>query len=146
VFDTTTFETYFDMCDALGKPASEQRANATYWSIIAEDPERAFAQAGEHFMYLINGYIRRGVFSDRNIPLTEPYTKPQDALADGHIMLVDAGAAIDLFNADVDRGVIDFSLLMTMPGEPADQAAERIQYFNDRVLPFVKESGHPALA
>lgn len=145
-FDTTTFGTYFAACDALGKPASEQRANATYWSIIADDPERAFAQAGEHFMYLINGYIKRGVYTDRDIPLTEPYTDPQRALADGHIMLLDAAGAIKLFDTDVDRGVIDFSLLMAMPGEPADQVAERIQYFNDRVLPFVKESGHPALA
>jgi len=144
-FDTTTFAHYFAACDALGVPIQQQRANATYWFIVAEDPERAFAHAGEHFMHLINGYIMRGVYSDRDIPLTEPYTRPADALADGHITLVDAAGAIQKLNADVTRGVIDFSLLMNMPGEPADQVAERIQYFNDNVLPHVEQSSHPAL-
>lgn len=145
-FDLTTYPVYFDAADELGRPKNEQRLNATYWAIIAEDPEREFASAGEHFMHLINGYIKRGVYTDRDVPLTEPYTDPLQALADGHILLTDAAGAIERFNADVDQGVIDFSFVTTMPGEPVDRVSERLQYFNDKVLPFVKESDHPALA
>jgi hypothetical protein len=87
-------------------------------------------------MYLINSYIARGVYSDRRIPLTEPYTDPKAALADGHILLTDAAGAVKTFNADVELGVVDFSLLTLMPGEPVEQVSERLQYFNDRVIPF----------
>lgn len=143
-FDTTTYDQYFAACEALGRPAAEQRVNATYWAIIADDPEREFARAGEHFMHLINGYIQRGVYSDRDIPLTVPYTDPAQALADGHIMLVDADQAVARFNADIAAGVVDFSFVTTMPGESTDQVSERLQYFNDKVLPRVQRSSHPA--
>ena len=145
-WDLTTYDAYFAACDALGRPKSEQRINATYWAIIAEDPERAFAEAGDYWMYLINGYIARGVYTDRDIPLTTPFTDPREALKTGEILLTDAAGAIELFNSEVDKGVIDFSLLTLMPGEPVDQVSERLQYFNDHVLPFVKESTHPAVS
>lgn len=143
-WESSTFQTYFDACAEIGKPEQQQRLNATYWAIIAEDPEKAFAEAGEHWMHLLNQYILRGAYSDRDLPLTEPFTDPKEALDQGLLMLADGPTAIDVFNNDIAQGVIDFSMVAMMPGEPADQVAERLQYLNDKVVPFVHDCRHPA--
>jgi alkanesulfonate monooxygenase SsuD/methylene tetrahydromethanopterin reductase-like flavin-dependent oxidoreductase (luciferase family) len=143
-FDLGTHRTYFEACDRIGKPKSEQRLNTTYWAIIAEDPEKAFAAAGEHWMHLLNQYILRDAYAGRTPPLTEPYTDPQKALADGLVMLADGATAIETFNADVAKGAIDINLVTMMPGEPVDQVTERLAYLNDKVIPFVNHTEHPA--
>jgi alkanesulfonate monooxygenase SsuD/methylene tetrahydromethanopterin reductase-like flavin-dependent oxidoreductase (luciferase family) len=143
-FDLGTHRTYFDACDALGKPKEEQRLNVTYWAIIADDPEKAFAEAGDHWLHLLNQYILRDAYAARQPPLTEPYTDARKALADGLVMLADGPTAVEIFNADVDKGAIDINLVTMMPGEPVDQVTERLQYLNDKVIPMVKHTQHPA--
>lgn len=143
-FDPGTAAQYFAACEALGRPEAERRVNVTYWAIIAEDPERAFAQAGEHWMHLLNEYIKRDAYAARTPSLTEPYTDPKQALADGLVLLADGPAAVKQFNADVDRGAIDINLVTMMPGEPVDQVNERLQYLNDHVIPQVRPATHPA--
>ena len=143
-FDLGTSRQYFAACDALGKPKQQQKLNVTYWAIIAEDPERAFAQAGDHWLHLLNQYIKRDAYAGRTPPLTEPYTDPKKALADGMVMLADGPEAVKVFNSDVDRGALDINLVTLMPGEPIDQVSERLQYLNDKVIPNVKHTNHPA--
>lgn len=143
-FDPGTLATYFDACDRIGKPVEDQRANVTYWAIIADDPEKAFAEAGPHWMHLLNEYIIRDAYTARQPPLREPYTDPKMALADGLVLLADGDQAVEIFNRDVDRGAIDIQLVTMMPGEPVDQVAERLQYLNDKVIPRVKHAAHPA--
>lgn len=143
-FDPGAATQYVEACEAIGKPKEEQRINVTYWAIIDDDPERAFAQAGPNWLHLLNEYIKRDAYVGRTPPLREPYTDPKKALADGLVLLADGPQAIEIFNRDVDRGAIDFNLVTMMPGEPVDQVSERLQYLNDRVIPFVKQSEHPA--
>jgi alkanesulfonate monooxygenase SsuD/methylene tetrahydromethanopterin reductase-like flavin-dependent oxidoreductase (luciferase family) len=143
-FDAGTSKHYFKTCEELGKPKSEQRLNVTYWAIIAEDPERAFALAGNNWMHLLNQYILRDSYTGRTPPLREPYTDPKKALADGLVLLADGPMAIDMFNADVDRGAIDINLVTMMPGEPIDQVSERLEYLDKKVIPHVKHTSHPA--
>jgi alkanesulfonate monooxygenase SsuD/methylene tetrahydromethanopterin reductase-like flavin-dependent oxidoreductase (luciferase family) len=143
-FDPGTLGSYFAACESLRKPRSQQRGNVTYWAIIAEDPERAFALAGEHWMHLLNEYIIRDAYAARQPPLVEPYADPKKALADGLVMLADGAKAIETFNRDVERGAIDIHLVTMMPGEPVDQVAERLQYLNDKVIPYVQKTDHPA--
>jgi alkanesulfonate monooxygenase SsuD/methylene tetrahydromethanopterin reductase-like flavin-dependent oxidoreductase (luciferase family) len=143
-FDHGTAATYFEACESLGRPADEQRLNVTYWAIIADDPERAFAQAGDHWLHLLNQYIARDAYAGRTPPLTKLYDDPRKALSDGLVMLADGAQAIKTFNADVDRGAIDINLVTMMPGEPVDQVTERLQYLNDHVIPHVKHAEHPA--
>lgn len=143
-FDLGTHRTYFEACEALAKPKSEQRLNVTYWAIIAEDPERAFSQAGHHWLHLLNQYIVRDAYAGRTPPRTEPYDDPKKALADGLVMLTDGPGAVKIFNEDVDKGAIDINLVTMMPGEPVDQVTERLAYFNDHVIPHVKRTTHPA--
>lgn len=143
-FDPGTSKQYFDACEAIGKPSENQKLNVTYWAIIAEDPERAFIQAGDHWLHLLNQYIQRDAYAGRTPPLTEAYTDPKRALADGMVMLADASEAIKIFDADVDKGALDINLVTMMPGEPVDQVSERLQYLNDKVIPNVKHTNHPA--
>jgi alkanesulfonate monooxygenase SsuD/methylene tetrahydromethanopterin reductase-like flavin-dependent oxidoreductase (luciferase family) len=144
-FDPATPARYVEACERLGRPREEQRINCTYWCIIAEDPERAFAQAGEQWLHLLNEYIVRG-----SIPIAQqvsgPYDDPRKALADGHVMLADASSAITEFNRVVADGAIDITLLTLMPGEDVEQVSDRLQYISDKVIPFVDQSEHPALA
>jgi len=145
-FDMPNADEYLAACEAIGKPREEQRLNATYWAIIAEDPERAFAAAGEQWMHLLNEYIIRESYTGRTPPLTEPYTDPKKALADGLVTLTDAAGALKQFNAMIDKGAIDFNLVTHMPGEPVDQVSERLEYLSTQVIPHLKTSDHPALA
>ena len=144
-FDLPTASVYLQACEALGKPLAERRLNCTYWAIIAEDPERAFALAGDHWLHLLNQYILRDAYVGRVPPLREPYDDPKRALADGLVMLADAPTALTEFNAMIDLGAIDITLVTLMPGEPIDQVNERLQYLSDKVIPGLARSDHPAL-
>lgn len=143
--DKSTVPAYIEACEKLGRPREDQKVNRTYWTIVAEDPERAFAQAGPNWLYLFNEYIRRDAF---------PHLKPFDdagkaleaARADGLILLADGPTAIAEFDRAVDEGAIDITLLTTFPGEDVDQASERLEFISEQVIPRVKESDHPALA
>jgi alkanesulfonate monooxygenase SsuD/methylene tetrahydromethanopterin reductase-like flavin-dependent oxidoreductase (luciferase family) len=143
--DESTVGSYFEACDRVGRPAEERRLNRTYWSIVAEDPERAFAEAGPHWMYLFNEYIKRDAY-----PELEPFEDPQKALeaarADGLIMVADGPGAVAEFNRAVAQGAIDITLLTLMPGEDPDAVAERLQYISDEVIPNVDHSESPAIA
>jgi alkanesulfonate monooxygenase SsuD/methylene tetrahydromethanopterin reductase-like flavin-dependent oxidoreductase (luciferase family) len=141
--DQSTVQGYFDACKRLGKPVEEQRLNRTYWTIVAEDPEKAFAQAGPHWMYLFNEYIRRDAYPD-----LKPFDDPQKALeaaeVDGLIMMADGPTAVKEFNAAIAAGAIDITLLTLMPGEDPDAVAERLEYISSEVIPKVDETDHPA--
>ena len=145
-FDMPTAGQYLEACRALGKPREEQKLNCTYWAIIAEDPERAFALAGEHWLHLLNQYIIRDAYVGRTPPLTAPYDDPKNALADGLVMLADAPTALTEFNRMIDLGAIDITLVTLMPGEPIDQVSERLEYLSAKVIPHLALSDHPALA
>lgn len=145
-FDWGSSERYFEACDAIEKPKEEQRLNTTYWAIIAEDPEKAFAEAGEQWMHLLNEYIIRDAYTARTPSLTEPFTDPKVALDQGLVMLADADEAIKKFNFDIAKGTIDIHLVTTMPGEPIDQVNERLQYLNDKVIPKLDKVTHPSAA
>jgi len=145
-FDIPTATQYFDACDAIGRPKADQKVNCTYWAIIAEDPERAFALAGDHWLHLLNQYIMRDAYIGRTPPLTAPYDDPKRALADGLVMLADASGALEEFNRMIGIGAIDITLVTLMPGEPIDQVNERLEYLATKVIPNLAKSDHPSLA
>jgi alkanesulfonate monooxygenase SsuD/methylene tetrahydromethanopterin reductase-like flavin-dependent oxidoreductase (luciferase family) len=140
-FDPATAGKYLDACERLGRTKSEQRLNRTVWAVIAEDPERAFADAGKHWMHVLNAYIVRGSLG----PDISVYDDPAKALADGLIMLTDASGAIAEFNGYIAEGAIDITLFTVWSGEDVDSVSERLQYISDEVIPHVDRSDHPAL-
>jgi alkanesulfonate monooxygenase SsuD/methylene tetrahydromethanopterin reductase-like flavin-dependent oxidoreductase (luciferase family) len=142
-FIASTVPEYFEACERLGVPAERQRLNRTYWAIIAEDPEKAFAEAGPHWMYLFNEYIKREAY-----PELEPFDDPQKALAAGReggfMMVADGPTAVAEFNAAIAEGAYDINLVTFMPGEEVDVVSERLEYISNEVIPKVDECEHPA--
>jgi alkanesulfonate monooxygenase SsuD/methylene tetrahydromethanopterin reductase-like flavin-dependent oxidoreductase (luciferase family) len=141
-FDLATAGRYIAACERIGRPREDQMLNCTYWCIIGEDPERAFAQAAEQWMHFLNEYIVR----EASLPATKPYDDPKKALSDGLVLLADASEAIKEFNRVISEDAIDITLVTVMPGEKVDVVSERLQYISDEVIPHVSQSDHPALS
>jgi alkanesulfonate monooxygenase SsuD/methylene tetrahydromethanopterin reductase-like flavin-dependent oxidoreductase (luciferase family) len=130
---------YLEACIANGLPAARSQACMTYWAIVAEDPERAIAEVGPHFMYQVNDYIDYGFLGE--IP---HYEDPQKVVDDGIYLVLDEEAAVATFGAAVDAGAQEIQFLPLMPGEPIDDAAERLQFLSDRVIPRLRGRLAPA--
>jgi alkanesulfonate monooxygenase SsuD/methylene tetrahydromethanopterin reductase-like flavin-dependent oxidoreductase (luciferase family) len=127
---------YFAACERHGRPPEQRQLNRTYWAIVDEDPERAFAVAGPHFMHMFNDYIRR-----EGYPGLEVFDDPEPArrmgVEGGYLLVGDATAAIEAFNGDIAAGARDINLLVFMPGEDSDEVARRLQYLSDYVIPHI---------
>ena len=139
-FDLNTVSQYVDACERLGRPREDQRINCTYWAIIAKDPERAFAVAGENWLHLLNQYIVRNAYPT----ITETYDDPVKAMNDGLVMLADGPTAIAEFNRAIAEGAVDINLVALMPGEDLNAGAERMEYLGRHVIPHLNQSDHPA--
>jgi alkanesulfonate monooxygenase SsuD/methylene tetrahydromethanopterin reductase-like flavin-dependent oxidoreductase (luciferase family) len=135
-FTEGTTEEYLAACERHGRPPEERMVNRTFWAIIDEDPERAYASAGPHFVHMYNDYIRRDAY-----PHLEVFDDPQTALelgrSEGALILADAEGAIKTLNREVSKGVSDFHFLAFMPGEDVDEVSRRLQYISDHVIPNV---------
>jgi alkanesulfonate monooxygenase SsuD/methylene tetrahydromethanopterin reductase-like flavin-dependent oxidoreductase (luciferase family) len=141
-FGHAGIDEYFAACERHGRPPDERQLNRTYWAIIDEDPERAYASAGPHFMHMFNDYIRREGYPGL-VPFSDPEPARQMGLEGGYLLVTDAAGAIDAFNSDVSAGARDINLLAFMPGEKVDEVAARLQYLSDRVLPNVDQVERP---
>jgi hypothetical protein len=110
--------------------------------VIDEDPERAYASTGPHFVHMYNDYIRRDAYPD----LT-PFDDPETALALGReagvLLVMDADEAVRTLNRQIALGVRDINFLTFMPGEDVDTVSARLQYISDRVIPRVDEIETP---
>ncbi|HEX4108950.1 MAG TPA: LLM class flavin-dependent oxidoreductase [Solirubrobacteraceae bacterium] len=130
-------DVYRAECERLGRPRSEQRLNGTYFAMIAEDPERAYAKIAPHYLYMINGYITNNAF-----PGLTPFDDAKAVLRQteemGFGLLTDAAGAIERFNGAIDAGAVSIDITPVIPGEDLDHAAERLQYLSDHVIPHLK--------
>ena len=134
---------WFEACERNGRPPERRHLNRSCFTVFDEDPERAFAEAGPHFMHLLNEYIRRGGFG--GIPLfTDPADARSVATELGALLCMDAADAVAALNARVDEGAIEFHLSFLMPGEPLERMASRVRYFAEHIAPAVKLSEHPS--
>jgi alkanesulfonate monooxygenase SsuD/methylene tetrahydromethanopterin reductase-like flavin-dependent oxidoreductase (luciferase family) len=127
---------YLAECERNALPEPRRQACMTYWAIVTEDPERAIAEVGPHFMYQVHDYIDYGFLGD--VP---HYTDPQKIVDDGVYRVLDADSAVREFTAAVAAGAQEIQFLPVMPGESFDRAAERLQYLSDHVIPRVHAAG-----
>ena len=104
---------------------------------VPAPPEQAWARVGPHVLYQHNAYIDFGMFGP---PETTPrLTDPQQLLDIGMYQLLDANAAIEALVRQAQAGpVVDFFSWTAFPGEPLEQAAERLEYFAAKVIPEVR--------
>jgi alkanesulfonate monooxygenase SsuD/methylene tetrahydromethanopterin reductase-like flavin-dependent oxidoreductase (luciferase family) len=129
-------QAYVDACAALGKPA---RIYAGQWAIVAEDPERVWADIGRHALYQLNEYIGWGAFGPPDqVPR---FTDPQQILDAGAYQLMDAAQAVEVYAALLrERPEIqDVHFWAQLPGEPVDSGSERIEYLTSKVIPPIRE-------
>jgi alkanesulfonate monooxygenase SsuD/methylene tetrahydromethanopterin reductase-like flavin-dependent oxidoreductase (luciferase family) len=141
-FGHAGIEEYFAACERHGRTADERQLNRTYWGIIDEDPERAYASAGPHFMHMFNDYIVREGYPGLT-PFDDPAPAREMGLEGGYLLVADAAGAIEAFNRDVESGARDICLLAFMPGEDVDEVSRRLQYLSDRVIPHINEIERP---
>jgi alkanesulfonate monooxygenase SsuD/methylene tetrahydromethanopterin reductase-like flavin-dependent oxidoreductase (luciferase family) len=114
------------------------RIYAGQWIVVAEDPEREWAEIGRHALYQINEYISWGAFGP---PDQMPrFADPQQIVDAGAYQLLDAhGAALML--ADLVRArpqIRDVHLWAQLPGERVEHGSRRVEYFASRVIPEVR--------
>ena len=50
-------QVYLDALERHGRDVNEGRIYASQWTIIADDPERVWAQVSENVLYQMNKYI-----------------------------------------------------------------------------------------
>jgi alkanesulfonate monooxygenase SsuD/methylene tetrahydromethanopterin reductase-like flavin-dependent oxidoreductase (luciferase family) len=141
-FGHAGIEEYFEACGRHGRPPEERQLNRTYWAIIEEDPERAYAAAGPHFMHMFNDYIVREGYPGL-VQFDDPEPARKMGLEGGYLIVDDAAGAIKAFNRDIAAGARDINLLVFQPGEDIDEVSSRLQYLSDHVVANVDEIEQP---
>src|SRR5207248_716860 len=94
---------YWQEFQGVGAVLEERRLNRTYWCIVDEDPERAYAAAGPHFMHMFNDYIRREGYPHLEV-LEDPEAARREGLEGGYLLCTDAAGAIAAFNENIAMG------------------------------------------
>lgn len=131
-------EIYLDAFRAQHGDAEAARIFAGQWIIVAEDPEREWAEVGPHALYQINTYIAWGAFGPPD--QTPRFESPQQLVDAGVYRLLDApGAAATLTDLLRARPQIrDVHHWAQIPGESVEHGNRRVEYFASRVIPEVR--------
>ena len=130
---------YLDALERLGRPVADARIHAGQWAIVAEDPEKVWAQIGEHALYQLNEYISWGAFGPPD--QTPRFADPAQIVEAGAYQLMDAEAAITHYSEMLHTTpqIRDLHFWAMLPGEPVDSGSERIAYLADKVVPALRE-------
>ena len=128
---------YVDAVQRHDGDLAQSRIYASQWAIVADDPERVWAEIGEHALYQLNSYIEWGSFEGPDRP--EPFTDPQAVLDAGAYRLMDASMAVDdlVSLATTFPQIRDFHYWAQLPGESIESGSARIEYIADKVIPAV---------
>lgn len=140
-------QVYMDAIERHGKDPAQARIFASQWSIVAEDPERTWAQISEHVRYQLNKYVEWGSFEGPGQPTSFP--DAQSVIDSGFYRLMDASMAVEeLVQLATTYPIQDFHYWAQFPGESIASGSERIQYLADHVIPQVttRLSGQPVPA
>jgi alkanesulfonate monooxygenase SsuD/methylene tetrahydromethanopterin reductase-like flavin-dependent oxidoreductase (luciferase family) len=129
---------YLDAVARHGRDVAEARIYASQWAIVAEDPEKVWAEgAGEKALYQLNEYIAWGSFEGPDQP--GRFADPQAVLDAGAYRLMDASMTVDelVSMATAYPQIRDFHYWAQLPGETVEAGSARVQYLADKVIPEV---------
>lgn len=126
---------YLEALAKTGADPAQGRAYVGEWAIVDEDPERMWAEVGDHALYQVNNYIRWGAFGD----LT-PFEHRDEVVAAGMYQLWDAATAVkELTTLLSDWPQIkDVYFWARLPGESIETSSRRVEYLAAQVLPEVR--------
>jgi len=127
---------YTEALSRAGKDPAKGRVYVGEWAVVDEDPERAWAQVGDHALYQVNEYIRWGAFG----PDLSPFESRDDVVAAGMYQLWDATTAVKELTALLDEWpqIEDVYFWAKLPGESIETSSQRVEYLATRVLPEVR--------
>jgi alkanesulfonate monooxygenase SsuD/methylene tetrahydromethanopterin reductase-like flavin-dependent oxidoreductase (luciferase family) len=132
-------EAYLDALERQGTPREQGRIYAGQWALIAEDPEREWAEIGPLVLAQLNAYISWGAFGP---PDTTPrFADPGQIVAAGAFALWDPATAVEELTTMLTARpqVRDVHFWAQLPGESVDHGSRRVQLLADRVVPAVRE-------
>ncbi|ANH38981.1 Alkanal monooxygenase alpha chain [Nocardioides dokdonensis FR1436] len=131
-------EAFLDAWARHGRDLDDARIMAGQWAVVAEDPEKVWAEIGECAVYQLNAYIEWGAFGDPDeIPR---FQTPADVLAGGAYRLQDAEMAIQeiLELKKLRPQVRDMHYFAQLPGESVASGTARMHYLASEVAAPVK--------
>jgi alkanesulfonate monooxygenase SsuD/methylene tetrahydromethanopterin reductase-like flavin-dependent oxidoreductase (luciferase family) len=123
---------------AMGHHDDPPRAARTTRMIVAEDPERALYDLGDHLLFQVNQYIDYGFIAGPH------YSDPRDLLRDGVSQIVDAEGALAELRLAAEAGVDEVHLFSVVPGESVESGSQRLAYVADKVIRVASESRKPS--
>lgn len=129
---------YLEALERVGKDPAEGSIHAGQWVIIDSDPEKTWAEIGDHAVYQLNNYIGWGAFGP---PDEVPRFPDRDAVVEGGgFTLWDADTAVEELTALLrERPQIkDVYFWAQLPGEPIESGSQRMEYFMNEVAPRVE--------
>lgn len=129
---------FLDAWQRHGRDLDDARIMAGQWAVVAEDPEKVWAEIGDCAVYQLNAYIEWGAFGD---PDTVPrFQTSADVLARGAYRLLDAPMAVEeILELKRQRPQVrDMHYFALLPGESVESGTERMHYLAERVARPVK--------
>lgn len=129
---------YLDALERHGKDPAQGHIHAGQWAIVAEDPEKVWAEIGQHALYQLNEYIGWGAFGP---PDQVPQFPSAEAILEaGGFTLWDGPTAVaELTNLLRERPQIDDVFFWAqLPGESVESGSERVEFFIREVAPKVE--------
>jgi hypothetical protein len=125
-------EIYLDALERHGTPRTQGRIYAGQWALIAEDPEREWAEIGPLVLEQLNTYISWGAFGP---PESTPrFADPDQIVAAGAFALWDPATAVEELTA-----MLTARFWAQLPGESVDHGSRRVELLARRVAPAVRE-------
>jgi alkanesulfonate monooxygenase SsuD/methylene tetrahydromethanopterin reductase-like flavin-dependent oxidoreductase (luciferase family) len=132
-------ETYLDAVERAGRPRSDGRIYAGQWALIAEDPEREWAEIGPLVLAQLNTYITWGAFGPPDV--VPRFSDPDQIVAAGAFALWDPATAIEELTAMLAARpqIRDVHFWAQLPGESVDHGSRRVELLATQVAPAVRE-------
>lgn len=131
-------EVYLKALADLGKDPADAFISAVQWSIVAEDPERVWAESvGDCALYNMNMYVKWGAF-----PGISGFESRDDLLAKGLYTLSDGPTtAANLTRALAKRPQIrSVQSSALVAGESFESSSARLEYYIREVVEPVREN------
>jgi alkanesulfonate monooxygenase SsuD/methylene tetrahydromethanopterin reductase-like flavin-dependent oxidoreductase (luciferase family) len=125
--------------DAAAKHNKAPAISASQWVVIAEDPDRAWADVGDYAAYMLNVYAQWGAYGP---PESAPVFDAASARSSGLFAAWDIDTAVStLRSLLVDTPAIeDIHFWARLPGESIESSNERNALIARRVLPALGAS------